>query len=408
MTTQPATSSPFAALYFRDFRLYWTGSLISLVGTQMQTAAVAWQIYLLTHSPIALGLIGLVRVLPIIAFSLLGGVVADAHDRRRLLLIAESVLMSASALLALVTFSGTAAAWNIYLLTAIAAAASAFDNPARQALVPSLVPQAVLPNALSLSTTAFEAGAVLGPSASGLIIAAHGVGSVYVIDVISYAAVLVALLLMRSPVLEGAVPRVSLGAAVEGLRFVVRTPIILQTMALDFVATFFGSATALLPIFAQTVLHVGSAGYGLLYAAPSAGAIVAGVILSFYAARIHAKGLVILLAITAYGASTVLFGVSHIFAISLLALAGTGAADTVSMILRQTIRQIATPDALRGRMTSVNMVFFMGGPQLGELEAGVVARALGAPASVIIGGVAVLVSTGIIAAVGERLRAYRL
>jgi MFS family permease len=268
------------------------------------------------------------------------------------------------------------------------------------------VPRETLANALSISTMAFQLGAVLGPSAAGIVIAASGVGAVYVADVISYIAVLAALLLIHPPAVEGALQRISFRAAVEGLRFVRRTPIILSTMALDFVATFFGSATALLPIFARDILHVGSEGYGLLYAAPSVGAIAAGVVMSFVATSIRSKGKVILAAIAAYSVFTALFGLSHAFVLSLLALAGTGASDTVSMILRQTIRQLVTPDALRGRMTSVNMVFFMGGPQLGEVEAGLLARAFGAPVSVFSGGVAALIATALIAWQALGLRHY--
>jgi MFS family permease len=178
-------------------------------------------------------------------------------------------------------------------------------------------------------------------------------------------------------------------------------------MGLDFMATFFSSATSLLPIFARDILHVGSEGYGFLYAAPGAGAVVAGVAVSFYSSAIRAQGRVVLLSVAAYGACTVLFGLSRSFALSLLALAGTGAADTVSMIIRQTIRQVVTPDALRGRMTSVTSVFFMGGPQLGEVEAGLVARAFGAPISVISGGLAALLATGLIGYYARGLRRYR-
>lgn len=408
MTSAGASSThPLAALRFRDFRLFWGGAVISLVGTQMQMAAVAWQVYLLTHSPVALGLIGLVRVVPIVGFSLIAGVLADVINRRRLLLLTESSLLAVSALLALATFTGLVNIWIVYALTAIGASAYAFDMPARQALVPSLVTAQRLPNALSLMSMAFEAGSILGPAAAGFIIAAGGVGPVYTVDVVSYLAVLAALLVIRPPAVEGAIARISIKAAVEGLHFVWKTPIILSTMTLDFVANFFGAATALLPIFAREVLHVGSAGYGLLYAAPSMGAILAGIGMSFYAASIRAQGATILVSVAFYGLFTALFGFSHVFLLSLVALAGVGASDTVSTILRQTVRQIATPDALRGRMTSVNMIFFAGGPQLGEVEAGVVARAFGAPISVMSGGLIAFAVTLVVAVFARRLRDYQ-
>lgn len=403
----PRGPALFEAFQFRDFRLYWAGSMVSQAGTQMAQAAIAWQVYLLTHSPLALGLIGLFRVIPIVVFSLIGGVVADVVDRRRLLLMTQTSLLSVSAILALATEAGIITAPLIYALTAVAAGAAAFDSPARQALVPSLVPRERLTNALSLSGTAFQVATILGPSLAGLVIATLGVGAVYGIDAISFVAVLIVLILIHPPPVKDAVSQVSLAAAAEGLRFVWRSPILVATMSLDFIATFFGSATALLPIFARDILHVGAQGYGLLYAAPSAGAVLTGIGMSFIAHRIRAKGFVIVLAVGAYAVFTILFGISHVFVLSLLCLAGVGASDTVSMILRQTVRQLVTPDALRGRMTSVNMVFFMGGPQLGELEAGVLARFAGAPFSVISGGIAALLATALVFVAGSTLRHYR-
>jgi MFS family permease len=323
------------------------------------------------------------------------------------MMVTQTALLLCSVGLAIVTLTGVVAVWTIYLLTGLAAGAFAFDSPVRQALVPSLVPPARLVNALSLSSTAFQVSMVVGPSLAGVVIAWRGVGTVYVLDAASFVAVLIALFLIRPKPVVGAIQRVSLRAALEGLRFVRNTPIILSTMGLDFLATFFGSATALLPIFARDILHVGAQGYGVLYAAPSVGAVLAGVVMALVSMRIRAKGKVIIAAVAAYGACTVLFGFSRIFALSFLALAGVGAADTVSMILRQTVRQGVTPDPLRGRMTSVTMVFFMGGPQLGELEAGMVARAFGAPASVISGGAAALLVTALVAYRARGLRRYR-
>lgn len=402
------TSHALIALTYRDFRLFWAGNVISVAGTQMRQAAVAWQVYVLTHSAVALGVLGLVRVVPIILLSVVGGVVADRFDRRKLLLATQVVLLAVSVSLAAVTYTGLVSIWTVYGLVALGTAAVSFDNPARQALVPSLVSREHLTNALSLNTTTFELAMIVGPALAGVVIAVWSVGAVYLIDAGSYTAVVVALLMIRSPVVAGAVQRVSLSAALEGLAFVWREPILVSTMGLDFVATFFGSATALLPIFARDILHVGSAGYGLLFAAPAIGAILAGIAMSVMARRIRHQGRTILVAVAAYAGFTVLFGLSRTFLLSLLFLAATGAADTVSMILRQTVRQIVTPDALRGRMSSVGMMFFMGGPQLGELEAGLVARALGAPFSVVSGGIAALAFTAAIAWRSRRLREYRL
>lgn len=372
----------------------------------MQIAGVSWQVYTLTHSAIALGALGLVRVVPILAFSLGGGVIADAFSRRHLMLVTQTALLLTSLGLALTTFGGAAGIWVVYALTAAGTSALAFDQPARQALVPSLVPREHLANAMSINSTAWQTASVIGPGLAGVIIASSSVAAVYSIDAVSFLAVLAALLVIRPPAPAGAAPRISIQAALEGLRFVFATPILRSTMMLDFIATFFGSAVILLPIFARDVLRVGAEGYGVLFAADSLGAIVAGVAMTFYATRIRRQGLVIVIAVMAYSACTVAFGLSHVYILSIAALAGVGASDTVSMILRQTVRQIVTPDALRGRMTSVQMVFFMGGPQLGNLEAGLVARAAGAPISVISGGLAALAATAIIAHRGVTLRRY--
>ncbi len=372
----------------------------------MQMAAVAWQVYLLTNSAFALGLIGLMRVVPIVLLSIFGGVVADVIDRRRLLILTQSVLMSLSLVLAIATWSGHVSVWVIYGVTALAACAISFDNPARQAMIPSLVPRDHLTNAISVNSTTFQLATVIGPALAGLVIASGGVAAVYATDAASFCAVLIALTLIRPPAIVGGIQRVSIRAANEGLRFMRDSPILLWTMLLDFVATFCGSATALLPIFARHVLAVGSEGYGILYAAPAGGAIVAGALMSVYGSRIRRQGMTILIAVAAYGLCTVSFGLSRIYLLSLLALAGTGASDTVSMVLRQTVRQLNTPDALRGRMTSVSMMFFMGGPQLGEMEAGAVAAAWGAPFSVISGGVAAILATVLIAMRAMSLRQY--
>src|SRR5262249_22191346 len=227
-------------------------------------------------------------------------------------------------------------------------------------------------------------------------IATGGVAWAYAANAVSFLAVIAALLLMRDvpgrP--EGGASEISLAAAREGLRFVFRTPLIRSTMLLDFFATFFASATALLPIYAQDILHVGARGYGLLSAAPSVGAMLAGLALVPLIDRIDRRGAVLLLGVAGYGIATVVFGLARSFTVTFVCLALTGATDTVSMVIRNVIRQLQTPDEMRGRMTSVNMIFFMGGPQLGELEAGLAAQAWGAPFSVVSGGVGCLLAGG--------------
>ena len=405
-------SALFAALRHRNYRLIWLGQGISFSGSMMQSAALLWHVSLLVPAAqkgLALGLVGLSRVVPIVAFSLVSGVVADAMDRRRLMLVTQTAMALVAAVLAVYAFRGGTRVWPLYALSALGAAAGAFDGPARQSLVPTLVPRADLPNAISLNTIMFQVAAVLGPSIGGIVIATLGVGWVYALNAVSFLAVIAALLAMRGHVEPAAHERaeVSLKAALDGLKFVFAQPLIRSTMLLDFFATFFSSATALLPIFAQDILKVGAQGYGWLYAAPSVGAMIAGAIMVRASALIDRRGRVLLVAVAVYGLATVVFGFSHAFWLTFLCLAATGAADTVSMVLRNLVRQLATPDRMRGRMTSVNMIFFMGGPQLGELEAGLVAQAFSAPISVVTGGIGCLVATAVTAWRTPALRAYR-
>src|SRR4051812_41472331 len=388
----------------------------------MQNAALLWHVSLLVtpeRKGLALGLVGLVRVFPVVIFSMISGVVADAWDRRRLMLFTQVAATAVAVALGIIAFRGITAVWTIYALAALGSAVGAFDLPARNALVPSLVPREHLPNAISLNTIMFQTASVVGPSLGGIVIASAGVGWVYLANAVSFGAVVAALLMMRDlPRREAATPEagsakdarkddVSLSAALEGLRFVFRSPLIRSTMLLDFLATFFSSATALLPIFAQDILNVGARGYGWLYAAPAAGAVVTSAVMVPMTERIQRRGPTLLWAVIGYGVATIVFGFSRSFWLTFFCLAMTGATDTVSMIIRNIVRQLETPDRLRGRMTGVNMIFFMGGPQLGELEAGAVANWLGATFSVVSGGIGCLVCTAWVAAATPALRRYR-
>jgi len=403
------------ALQHRNYRLIWIGLFVSFTGSTMQNAALLWHVSLLVppeHKGLALGLVGLVRVVPIIFFSMISGVVADAWNRRRVMLSTQSASTAVAIGLAALAFRGVTAVWPIYALAALASGVGAFDMPARNALLPSLVPREHLPNAISLNTIMFQTAAVLGPSLGGVLIAVGSVGWVYIANAMSFMFVIVALLMMRdvparAPSEAGSRDDVSLHAALEGLRFVFRSPLIRSTMLLDFFATFFSSATALLPIFAQDILRVGARGYGWLYAAPAVGAVATSAAMVPLTERIERRGTALLWAVAGYGLATVLFGISRSFWLTFACLAMTGATDTVSMVIRNIVRQLETPDRLRGRMTGVNMVFFMGGPQLGELEAGAVANWFGAPFSVITGGAGCLVATAWVAASTPALRRYR-
>ncbi|MFN2406460.1 MAG: MFS transporter [Pyrinomonadaceae bacterium] len=403
-------NSAFAALRHRDFRLLWLGQIVSVTGSQMQLVAINWHVYLLTKSALALGVVGLVRVVPIVLCSLAGGVVADALDCKRLVLVTQLVMIASAAALALVTASGLERVWPIYVLTALSSAATAFENPARQALLPALVPERDLPGAVSLGFTAYQVATVVGPLVAGLALASFSPALVYAANAVSFFAVVAAMLAIRAGGrAEGEeVASLNADALKEGLRFVWRTPIMVQAMALDFIATFFASATALLPIFAAEILHVGARGLGVLAAAPAVGAVAAGLVAARLGGLWRKPGATVFVAVAVYGAATLLFGLSRAFWLSCLLLAVTGAADTVSTVIRQTVRQLVTPNRLRGRMTSVNMIFFMGGPQLGELEAGLLAAALGAQASVVIGGVGCLLAVAFAFTKARELLSYRL
>lgn len=409
--------APYLALAYRDYRRLIASQLLSLTGSQMQVVAINWHVYLLTKSPLALGFVGLTRVVPIIAFSLWGGVVADRQDRRRVMIATQTAMTAVALALAGTTFFGRETLWFLYGLNAMGAAAVAFDGPSRQALIPRLVPPEDLPGALSLNLSVFQAALIGGPALSGLLIAQAGSGTrglsiIYLINAVSFLAVIFALVTMRtSGAPEPTEGKVEMSAALaEGLRFVFTTPIMVWTMGLDFLATFFSGATSLLPIFADQVLHVGAKGYGILAAAPAVGALAGALYLSIRPLP-DRQGRIFLWAVAAYGASTVVFGFSRTFWLTLVALAGTGLADAISTVIRQTIRQFVTPDRLRGRMTSINMIFFMGGPQLGELEAGFVASlfastVMGVTVSVVSGGIATMAIAATIAAAAPVVRRY--
>lgn len=424
MSSESASTAPYQALRHAVYRRMALAQLVSLVGTQMQVAAIEWHIYLLTGSPVALGGIGLTRVIPIIVFSLWGGIVADRYDRKKILFLAESVMALAAAALAAATFAHLDAVWLIYLATAIAASASAFANPARQALIPRLVPTADLQGALSLNLTAFNFATIAGPALAGLLLAgtARGhlagrgyLGWIYLINAASFLAVLAVLLTIRTsmqPEQRGG-ERVPFFAALrEGLRFVWSQPILVWTSLLDFFATFFAGSLSLLPIVADQILHVGPQGFGLLRAAPAIGATL-GTIYTSLRSLPRRVGPVLLVSVALYGAATIAVGLSRVYWLTFVALAFTGLADAISTVVRHTVRQLVTPDAMRGRMTSITMIFFMGGPQLGELEAGLVAgifasAATGAMVSIVSGGVATLLAVVLIARLAPLVRDFEL
>ena len=395
------------ALHYYRYRYLWFGLLISIAGSQLQFAAIHWHIRDLTGepNPLALGGIGLARILPVIVFSIIGGTVADNFNRRNILFITQTVLALQALFLAYLTFSGKITVQYIYILTALQASMMAFDLPARQSLVPNLVPRDALPSAFSMNSIAFNVGAICGPLLLGFV-PEGALGYAYVINSISFLAVLLALFFM------GDVPQnvnkaggVNLYAMWDGVRFIFKRPLISSTMLMDFIATFFASANTMLPIVARDILNVGKTGFVWLTSAQAIGSVGAGLVISQFP-KIRKQGMLFLGSVFVFGLATVLFGLSTTFGLAMIALFLIGAADAVSTVIRNTIRQLQTPDHIRGRITSVNQIFFMGGPQLGEVEAGLVAAAFGVPFAIISGGIGCILGLGFVVWKWPQLKNY--
>jgi len=393
--------TPVAALRHRDFSIYWSGSVVSQVGSQFTTVAMAWQIYELTNSPLQLGLLGLARGAPMLVLLLFGGMLADAMNRRHLMMVTQIGQMFVSASLALMTLLGRISPPVLYTASLFLALFSSLEQPARTAIIPNLVPRDDLSNALALSGTQRHVATIVGPSLAGLLLARSGPTLCYAVDAISWLAMLAALAMMRPlPQVAGGRGAVSMRALREGVEFVWTHPVILSMMALDFGQNFFGSGRALLPVYARDILGVGPQGLGLLYSATSAGALVMGVVMSVRG-PVQRPGVWVLVSVSIYGVFTTLFGVSRFFWLSFLMLAGAGAANTVSFVLRNTINQLVTPDDIRGRVTSVNSMFTNTGPQLGQFEAGALASAIGPVGATALGGLLVTSIAAGLAAVGS-------
>jgi MFS family permease len=409
-STPEASSSAWSVLRHPAFRWFFIAQIFSITGSAMQLAAVNWDVWRITHNELALGVVGLVRVVPIIVLSLLGGVVADAIDRRKLQLATQSLMLVFAGILAIVTITGSESLVLIYVLTAAMSGMSAFDQPARNAMVTNLVAKHEISNAARLNVVMYTVTSVFGPVLAGFIIGTFGSGAAYLFNALSFIPVVIVLFGLRRvvfPTPMGAKRAISFKAMFEGLHFVKSSPLLWSTMLVDFFATLLASATVLLPVYATDVLKVGATGYGILSAAPAIGATLGAIVMAQYGGRIMKQGVVMLWAVAWFGVATIVFGYSTVFWLSLLALAGTGFTDSISAGIRSPLRQVLTPDHLRGRMLSVNMIFFMGGPQLGEFEAGVVANLFGPVVSVVTGGVATVLAVAWIAYNFPTLTRYR-
>jgi len=366
----------------------------------MQLWALYWHLRTLSDQPVVISGIGLARFLPVVLFSLIAGVAADRFDRRKMTILTQVVLGLVALALGLNTAQGDLSLWMLFGLVIVQSVAVAFDTPARQALIPSLVPRENLASAYSLTSIASKVGGIMGPAISGLVIAYLGLQWAYWINAISYLAVIAALIAMGNvkSVIEKK-PFKFQGVFLdirEGIEFIKNSPIIFSAMILDFFGSFFSSANTLLPFVAIDILHVGPIQYGWLSASQSIGTLMIGVYLS-QKTNLQRQGLLIVISVAAFGLATILFGVSTSFWLTMLALILIGVFDGLSTIIRNTVRQLLTPDAMRGRMMSITQIFFKGGPQLGEVEAGLMAQAFGVSFAIISGGVGCVAAAFVVA-----------
>ncbi|MDQ3878094.1 MAG: MFS transporter [Actinomycetota bacterium] len=408
------------------YRALWLGQIISLVGTQMRYVAVPYQVFRLTGSNLAVGLIGVAEVVPLIAFSLIGGSIADSMDRRRLIAWTQVGLMVTSGALAVVTLLSRhpSLGW-IYGLTAVSAALSAVDRPARSAMVPSLVRPEQLSAAMALRQVVMQVSQIVGPAIGGALIALFargaatsqtGIGAVYLIDAVTFVGSLVALrwvpqqdpqeLFGPQELAERRSIAGQLKAVREGVSFAVSKQVISAVFLIDLSAMIFGMPRAVFPALAIRSFHGGAGVLGLLSAAPAVGALL-GALSTGWVPRVRRQGRAVIAAVAVWGLGITFAGLALFsLPLTLLLLAIAGAADVISAVFRGTMLLENTPDVLRGRLTALQIMVVTGGPRLGDVEAGTVASFVGAPASVVIGGIGCLVGTAAVAAGLREFRVY--
>ncbi len=398
--------SSLSTLRHRNFRMLWIADTIAIMGTQIANVAVTWQVFELTGDPLKLGLLGLFKFIPIVFFGLYGGLIADRRDRRGILVITHIGLMLCTGVLMLATARDEITMPIIYGVTLVSSSISAFAGPARHALLPALVPHDEIAGAATVLNLAMQTAQIGGPAIGGIIIGWLGVATAYGVGAGSFVAVIVAALLMT--VREKLVVDTAsdLRAVMDGLGFLWSSPILLAVMSLDFIATFFAASTVLTPIFAADILRMGPDGLGLLLSAPAVGAVLGSLAMSVLPIP-QRPGLGIVAAILAFGCFIAAFGLSTVIWVSLVFLALSCAADAVSMAMRHSIRNLITPPAFRGRIAAAYTTFARGGPQLGEIEAGVTARWFGVQSAVVIGGIATVVGCVLMVRLVPELVRYR-
>src|SRR3954464_7280921 len=388
-----------------DYRRWWLGYSLSFTGTQLTQFAIPLQVYAITKSSFYVGLVGLVVVVPLVVMGLLGGAIADAVDRRRLTLVTSSALMVLSTLLAVLAATGVHLLWPLYLIAGVQGAFSATDSSARGAILPRLVRRELLPSANALGQLGFQTGLSIGPLLGGLLVSTLGFAWAYGLDAVSFVAVLYAIWRLPTMPPEGGGSRAGVASVLEGLRFLGPRKNLLMTFLVDINAMVFGMPRALFPAIGATWFHGGAGTVGLLAAAPSMGALI-GAVTSGWTGRIRRQGLAVLMSVVVWGGSIAVFGFTRVLWLALVLLGIAGAADMVSAIFRNTILQVATPDALRGRLQGVFIVVVTGGPRIGDVEAGSVAAAFGTQVSVVSGGLACMAGVGVLAALFPSFAKY--
>jgi MFS family permease len=382
--------------------------LLSSIGSQFTQVAMAWQIYELTNSPLQIGLLGLVRAVPQMIILLFGGLLADAMNRRKLMMVTQGSLFFVSGSLALLSLSGRVTPLTLYGVTVFLALFSSLESPSRQAIVTNLVPAEDLARALAISSTQRQIATIAGPSIAGLVLAFAGPGVCYAVDAISWLIMLGALTFIRTQLPErGGWRTISLESLRAGFHFVWSHAVIFPFLMMDFGANIFGTVRSLYPIYARDILAVGPRGLGILYAASAAGALLGAVGFSLWG-PIRRAGRWILFGVTIYGSCLLLFASSHVFWLSILLLIGSGVGDTISAILRSTINQLSTPDDLRGRMASINSIFTNSGPQLGQFQLGALAAAIGTESAATTGALVILAIVGLLILRFPHVREYRI
>jgi MFS family permease len=400
----PTAHDAYAAFRIPAYRRYFTGNLVFILGLQMLRAAVLWEVWERTRSPLSLGFVGLVQFIPQLALVAPAGHITDVYNRKHVLMAA--VCLSAAA--ALVLALNAALKGPIFLIYAClfaAGTARAFWMPARSALLPRIVPLSIFSNAVSWNTSGFEISSFVGPAIGGFLIAYAGVTAVYAVNaalITCFALLLSRIAFRHEPPAQSSV---TLASLLAGVRFIWKTKVVLSVMCLDMFAVLLGGATALMPIYATDILHVGANGQGWLLAAPAAGAFTSGLIQA-HRGPLRRAGRTILLAVTCFGAATIVFGVSKVFPLSLAMLFVLGVCDNISVVVRSTLVQTSTPDDMRGRVSALNGLFIGTSNELGGFESGTVANLMGPVASVVLGGIGTIVVTGITAWLSPSLRKY--